>query len=366
LTTVIEPAEPEMAHLRGDALLEVSHLTCRYGVGKNRFDAVVDVSFDLHRGETLGLVGESGSGKSTVCRAILQLPHPALGSVRFDGGELTELNERALRPIRRRLQIVFQDPISSLNPRKRVASIVMQGLKLRGFNATIAAAKANETLAEVGLDPAMYGKRKPKQLSGGQCQRVALARSLVMEPDILVCDEIVSALDVTVQAQVLALLQALKRRHGLALLFVSHDLAVVRQIATRVAVMYLGRLCEVGDSASIYSSPRHPYTRALLDAVPRLDPEAPFTGSSLGGETPSPMAPPSGCRFRTRCPNAQSLCEVEEPPLRSIGADHSVACHFPLGVNPSGATASFSDVRHVRAEVSIPSEASIPLGTSDE
>jgi peptide/nickel transport system ATP-binding protein len=326
----------DIDHFRDNAVLEVRHLICRYAVQGRRFDAVADVSFDLQHAETLALVGESGCGKSTVCRAILQLPRPHGGSVRLNGLELTEMSERRLRPIRRQLQIVFQDPISSLNPRKRVRTILRQSAALSGLDPVRARIKGDAAMLDVGLDPMEFGNRKPHELSGGQCQRVALARALIADPEVLVCDEAVSALDVSVQAQILALLQRLKDQYGMALIFVSHDLAVVRQVATRVAVMYLGRVCEIGDSRAMYSSPWHPYTRALLDAVPHPDPDRPFTGDALEGEIPSPTAPPSGCRFRTRCPRAQDKCAVVEPMLRAVGDDQFVACHFPLGNEHQG------------------------------
>src|ERR687893_1427636 len=220
--------------------------------------------------------------------------------------------------------MIFQDPISSLNPRRRIRDTVAEGLRIRGVDEAEVLARVDKVLADVGLDPDAVGDRRPHQFSGGQCQRICLARSLVLDPDVLICDEPVSALDVSVQAQILNLLEAMKARYGLTLVFIAHDLAVVKNISDRVAVMYLGKLCEVGPAGALYSTPAHPYTAALLDAVPEPDPDVPLSGESLTGDLPSPLNPPTGCRLRTRCPRAEERCAVEEPRLRPVVADDGV------------------------------------------
>ena len=320
------------AHLRDrdDLVLRVEHLTVEFPARHGaRVHAVSDVSFDVAAGETLGLVGESGCGKSTTGRAVMQLSPPTSGSVRLRGVELTELDERALRRTRGQLQMIFQDPISSLNPRRRIRDTVAEGLRIQGVDEAEVGARVDKVLADVGLDPDAVGDRRPHEFSGGQCQRICLARSLVLEPDVLICDEPVSALDVSVQAQILNLLEAMKARYGLTLVFIAHDLAVVKNISDRVAVMYLGKLCEVGSADGLYEEPAHPYTRSLLASIPRPEPGSRPTEPALGGELPSPVAPPSGCRFRTRCPRAADRCAAEEPQMRAIAPGHHVACHFP-------------------------------------
>jgi peptide/nickel transport system ATP-binding protein len=321
-------------HLRqGEVLLKATHLVVEYpSAGGGRVHAVSDVSIDLVEGETLGLVGESGCGKSTLGRAILQLPRPVSGSVTFDGADLTRMRGKQLRRIRQRIQIIFQDPISSLNPRHRISDIVADPLKMwRAGTAAEISAKVRQVLQDVGLDPDQVGRRRPFELSGGQCQRVCIARALIQEPKVLVCDEPVSALDVSVQAQVLNLLEDMKLRYGLTLLFVAHDLAVVKSISDRVAVMYLGKLCEVSSADDLYRRPAHPYTRALLSAIPVPDPahRASVEGV-IAGELPSPVDPPSGCRFRTRCPRADETCAAQEPAMHELADGHHVACHHPL------------------------------------
>jgi peptide/nickel transport system ATP-binding protein len=326
-----------MAHLRegDDVILEARNLVVEYRIGRGRkVHAVSDVSFDVLRGETLGLVGESGCGKSTVARAMLQLPPPDGGTVRLGDDELTSLPRRQLRAARRRLQMVFQDPISSVNPRRRVPQVVGEGLQLTALSRHEAETKIEEVLAAVGLDPEAVQGRRAHELSGGQCQRICIARALVMEPDVIVCDEPVSALDVSVQAQIINLLEDMKRRYGLTLVFIAHDLAVVKNVSDRIAVMYLGKLCEVGSSDAVYAAPLHPYTRGLLDAVPDPDPDARDRAThELSGDLPSPIDPPSGCRFRTRCSRATERCAREEPELRELASGHFVACHHPLTVN---------------------------------
>ncbi len=379
------------AHLGApeDALLRVENLHVRFPSGRGTVYAVTDVSLDIRRGETLGLVGESGCGKSTTGRAIMQLPPPTEGQVIYDGRDLTRLKGENLRSLRPKLQMIFQDPISSLNPRRRIEDIVAEGLRIwapsqstpialaswgllgfgalallasvlglvggvgaflgilallagGGFAAAHAAgfgqsadpgitAKVDEVLEAVGLDPVAARGRRPHQFSGGQCQRISIARAVVTEPDLIICDEPVSALDVSVQAQILNLLEDLKARYGLTIVFIAHDLAVVKNVSDRVAVMYLGRMCEVGPPDVIYAQPAHPYTALLLDAIPEPDPDhRDRERTPLVGELPSPLAPPSGCHFRTRCPRADALCAAEVPIMAPTGDGRFVACHHPL------------------------------------
>jgi peptide/nickel transport system ATP-binding protein len=322
------------AHLRpeGDGLLRVEDLVVEFRADGGTVKAVSGISLDLLPGETLGLVGESGCGKSTTGRAVMQLPRPTSGSVRFDGVELTALKGDELRKTRPQMQMIFQDPISSLNPRRKVGDIVAEGLEIWHVGDSASrTAKVDEMLAAVGLDPDTARDRRPHEFSGGQCQRISIARAVVTDPKLIICDEPVSALDVSVQAQILNLLQEMKQRYDLTMLFIAHDLAVVKNVSDRVAVMYLGKLCEVGAPDVLYEQPAHPYTAALLAAIPVPDPALPPDDTRvLGGEIPSNLNPPSGCRFRTRCPKAQDRCAEEEPQLRAIGPDQYVACHFPL------------------------------------
>ena len=323
------------AHLRtDDALLRVENLVVEFPAGPGRrVHAVSDVSFDVLEGETLGLVGESGCGKSTTGRAVMQLPRPTSGSVRFAGQELTRLKRNALRQTRPSMQMIFQDPISSLNPRRKVVDIVAEPLAIWGRSQPGERdAKVREVFDAVGLDVDASGDRRPYQFSGGQCQRISIARSLMLDPRLMICDEPVSALDVSVQAQILNLLADTKKRYGLTMIFIAHDLAVVKNVSDRVAVMYLGKLCEVATGDDLYRHPVHPYTNALLASIPEPDPQAPASsnGAGLAGELPSPVSPPSGCRFRTRCPRAQERCAEEEPVMRQIRPDHFAACHFPV------------------------------------
>jgi len=327
---------PGTAHLRpsSDTLMSAEHLEITFPTARRGsvVHAVSDVSIDLLRGETLSLVGESGCGKSTLGRGLVRLVPLDEGRIVFAGAELSHLAGEQLRSVRPRLQIIFQDPIGALNPRHRVADLVAEPLKIwnRGTHAE-QQAHVDQMLREVGLDPVAVRDKLPHQLSGGQCQRVSIARALILQPDLLVCDEPVSSLDVSVQAQVLNLLQDLKQLHQLTLVFISHDLAVVRSISDRIAVMYLGKLCEIAeDLDDLYERPAHPYTAMLLAAVPRPHADGARPPRIAAPEPPSPMDPPSGCRFRTRCSRAQARCAEEEPAIVHLQRDRYVACHYPL------------------------------------
>ncbi|HWS46522.1 MAG TPA: oligopeptide/dipeptide ABC transporter ATP-binding protein [Acidimicrobiia bacterium] len=324
------------AHLRDadDTLLRVEDLVVEFPAGRSglRVHAVSNISFDVKEGETLGLVGESGCGKSTTGKAIMQLPRPNSGSVVFEGTDMTTLDGAELRRTRTRMKMIFQDPISSLNPRRKVEDIIAEGLNIwdTGTKAE-QQAKVDEMMLAVGLDPALQRGRRPHQFSGGQCQRISIARAVVTDPKLIICDEPVSALDVSVQAQILNLLEDMKARYGLTLIFIAHDLAVVKNVSDRVVVMYLGKMCEVASPDLLYEQPAHPYTRVLLDAIPVPDPSVrPDDRPRVAGEIPSPVAPPSGCRFRTRCPKAQDVCANTEPEVSEVHPGQFVACHFPL------------------------------------
>jgi oligopeptide transport system ATP-binding protein len=323
------------------------------GVRGGVVHAVSDVSFDIYPGETLGVVGETGSGKSTLARSVIQAPRPKSGTVEFQGTDLMGLRRRNLKQARRQMQMVYQDPFGSLNPKWRVFELVEEPLVgYKAGNATARRRRVEELLDLVGLDPAAYGKRRPAEMSGGQCQRVAIARAIALDPALIICDEAVSSLDVLIQAQVLNLFEKLRRELGLSYLFIAHDLALVKQVSDRVAVMYLGQLAEVGPAEALYRGPLHPYTAALLDSIPSIDRA---TGRArkpvaLPGEPPSPVDPPSGCRFRTRCPRAQLKCAEESPLLLERQPGHQVACHFPLDIaeadlppRPAGATQEAGD-----------------------
>ena len=333
------------AHLRApdETLLRVENLVVEFPVGRTglKVHAVSDVSLDVKDGETLGLVGESGCGKSTTGKAIMQLPAPKSGRVMFEGRDLTQLKSEDLRRVRTRMKMIFQDPISSLNPRRRVEDIIAEGMAIwKTGSPAERDRKVDEMMLTVGLDPAIQRGRRPHEFSGGQCQRISIARAVVTDPKLIICDEPVSALDVSVQAQILNLLEDMKASYGLTLIFIAHDLAVVKNVSDRVVVMYLGKICEVAPPDALYQHPAHPYTAALLAAIPVPDPQIrPIERPHVGGEIPSPVAPPSGCRFRTRCPKAQERCAAEEPLMREVAPNHFLACHFPLSPGetlPSG------------------------------
>ena len=289
--------------------------------------AVDGVSFALHRGETLALVGESGCGKSTTARLVLRLIEPSAGVVRFEGEDITQLSGDALRKLRRRMQIVFQDPFSSLNPRMTVGEILEEPLIVHGIGtAPERRARVAELLGLVGL-AGYHATRYPHEFSGGQRQRIGIARALAVEPGLVVCDEPVSALDVSIQAQVVNLLKDLQARLGLSYLFIAHDLAVVKHMADRIAVMYLGQIVELAPKDALFAAPRHPYTRTLLAAIPRPDPHRDTARQLPGGDVPSPMNPPEGCRFHTRCPFVAEICRSETPHLTELADGHAAACH---------------------------------------
>jgi oligopeptide transport system ATP-binding protein len=318
-------------------LLELTGVQKHFAVGGGiggrgqQLQAVDGVSLVVEEGETLGLVGESGCGKSTLARCIVRLHEPTAGSIVFEGRDITKLSARQLRPLRRDLVMVFQDPQASLNPRKRVDEIVGMPLRIHGLasGATLRA-RVGELLELVGLAPS-HAQRFPHEFSGGQRQRIGLARALATNPRLVVCDEPVSALDVSIQAQILNLLRDLQRDLKLTLVFIAHDLGVVRHVSDRVAVMYLGRIVEVAPVDELYAHPVHPYSEALLSAVPIPDPDVADSGIVLEGDVPSPIDPPTGCRFHPRCRYATEICRVEDPPLTTDGGKpHPAACHHPL------------------------------------
>ncbi len=315
-----------------DPLLAVEDLHVSFQRGNTAVQAVAGISFTMQQGETLGLVGESGCGKTTTGRAIVQVERATSGRIRFGDTELTALNRGGLRTLRTQVQMIFQDPISSLNPRRRITDVVAEPLTIWKIGTKEERRQtANAMLDQVGIDPVVNGSRRPREFSGGQCQRISIARALMLKPKLLVCDEIVSALDVSVQAQILNLLEDLKQEYNLTILFIAHDLAVVKNVSDRVAVMYLGKLCEIAPADLLYEAPAHHYTAALLASAVEPDPEAERTTVALSGEPPSPINPPSGCRFRTRCPRAEARCADEVPEMRAIAPGHQVACHFPIG-----------------------------------
>lgn len=305
------------------------HFAARPGFGRMATVRAVDnVSFAIRRGETLALVGESGCGKSTTGRLLLRLIEPTSGHVLYKGRDLSGLDNRALLACRRDLQIIFQDPFGSLNPRLSVGAIIREPLDIHGIGDKASRrARVEDLLRLVGLSPQQIG-RYPHEFSGGQRQRIGIARALALEPQVLVCDEPVSALDVSIQAQIINLMQDLQQRLGLTYLFISHNLSVVRQIADRVAVMYLGQIIETGATDQLFRHPQHPYTKALLSALPQPDPDLQRARIVLKGDVPSPFAPPEGCRFHTRCPVAVPLCSQRQPEVRTVAPGQSVACHL--------------------------------------
>lgn len=312
------------------SVLKVRNLVVNFPLrGGSVVQAVSGISFDVNDGETLGILGESGCGKSSAGRAIMQLPPPTSGSVKLEGEELTLYSPKQLRKHRASMQMIFQDPVSSLNPRRKVRDLVAEGRKIRGER--VSDDEIRETLHQVGLDPDAVWDRRPHELSGGQCQRVSIARALMLKPRILICDEPVSSLDVSVQAQILNLLESAKDSHDLSMIFIAHDLSVVKNISDRIMIMYLGKICEIVPAGKLTSDGVHPYTKLLLESLPNAhDPDvvADDESSVTGDELPSPINPPSGCRFRTRCPFATERCTVEEPVLREAGENHAVACHY--------------------------------------
>ena len=341
----VDASPARQAHGPGTPLVEVrnleKHFPIQRGVLRRQVGAIraVDgVTFDIREGETLGLVGESGSGKSTTGRTLLRLEEPTAGTVRFQGADLTALGPEELRRARRHMQMIFQDPYASLNPRMSVGRILREPLDIHCVGAPSERdGRVDALLERVGLDPAA-ARRYAHEFSGGQRQRIAIARALATSPRLIVADEPISALDVSIQAQIVNLLADLKDELGLTYLFIAHDLSMVRYISDRVAVMYLGRLAELGDARDVFQRPRHPYTQALISAIPLPDPEreAARTPMHLEGDVPSPAAPPTGCRFHTRCPFATEVCSREEPEWRDLGqgATHWVACHHAEALAP--------------------------------
>jgi oligopeptide/dipeptide ABC transporter ATP-binding protein len=337
--TVVDESSPAPAPPAGDALLEARDLQKHFPVTRGiifqkqvgAVKAVDGLSFRVAKGETLGLVGETGCGKSTTGRLLTRLLEPTGGSVHFDGRDISHLSRSEMRPLRKDVQIIFQDPYSSLNPRHTIGTIVGAPFRLQNVQTENGVKKAvQDLLALVGLNPEHYN-RYPHEFSGGQRQRIGIARALALRPKLIVCDEPVSALDVSIQAQVINLLDDLQGEFGLTYVFIAHDLSVVRHISDRVAVMYLGKIVEVGDRIGLYEHPMHPYTHALLSAVPVPDPvrEAGRERILLTGDVPSPLNPPPACRFHTRCWKAQDICKQVEPPLVELQPGHEVACHFP-------------------------------------
>ena len=324
--------DSEQNTLTGDVLLRVEELVIEY---KNRrggvVRAVAGVSFDINKGETVAVVGESGCGKSTLAKGVMQLVETKMGRVVLDGVEFSSLKGEQLRQVRPKIQMIFQDSVASLDPHMTVRELVEQPMKVwHKGDADDRRGKVDELLRSVNLDPEVVGNRKPTEFSGGQCQRVSIARALSLEPKLLVCDEPVSSLDVSIQSQILNIIQNMKKRYGLSLLFISHDLSVVRAISDRVIVMYLGKICEVSTPQKIVNSPAHHYTRALVASVPVPDPTVGRRRAAIEGEPPSPVNPPSGCRFRTRCAAATALCAEQEPQLREVTPGQFVACHHPI------------------------------------
>ncbi len=315
---------------KNKSVLNVQNLVVDFPLNrKKKLHAVVGISFDIQKGETFGLVGESGCGKTSVARAVMQIPPPTSGKIFLCEEELTQTTKQRLRQLRPRFQIVFQDSISALNPRRKIGDTIAMPLHvLKKGDSSEKKQAVIKMMNLVGVDPDFFD-RKPYELSGGQCQRVQIARALMTKPELLILDEPVSSLDVSVQAQIINLLEKLRKRYGLTMLFISHDLAVVKNVCDRVGVMYLGKLCEIAPSENLYHTPLHPYTRALLRAIPRPDPfQLPTNLPLISPEMPSPTTRISGCRFKTRCPEAVALCEDKDPVLKQITPGHWVACHL--------------------------------------
>jgi oligopeptide/dipeptide ABC transporter ATP-binding protein len=334
-----DPPRPTAATSPAPPLLQASNLVKHFPITRGivirrqigAVHAVDDVSFEVRRGETLGIVGESGCGKSTTARLVTRLLEPTSGEVQFDGRDVTRLRGADLKALRREMQIIFQDPYSSLNPRKTIGSIIAEPLVIHGLDRGEGERKrrVQELMETVGLNPEHYN-RYAHEFSGGQRQRIGVARALALRPKLIIADEPVSALDVSIQAQILNLLRDLQREFDLTLVLIAHDLSVIRQMCNRVVVMYLGKIVEAAPNASLYGFPRHPYTGALLAAVPVADPHSRRQRQLLAGDVPSPVDPPRACRFHTRCPKARDLCHEQEPPLADVGNGTLAACHFPL------------------------------------
>jgi oligopeptide/dipeptide ABC transporter ATP-binding protein len=352
----------------GQPLLDVEHVELYFPIKQGVFidrtvgvvHAVDDVSVSLREGQTLGIVGESGCGKSTLARCIVRLLEPTSGAVRYRGQDITHLGRRRMTPVRREVQLVFQDPVASLNPRKRVGQIIGTPLRLHGMERDKIHGRVRELLDRVGLNPD-YVNRFPHEFSGGQRQRIGVARALAVNPRLIVLDEPVSALDVSIQAQVVNLLDDLQDDLGLSYVFIAHDLSVVRHVSDQIAVMYLGKLMELSPAKELYSKPIHPYTEALLAAIPIPDPEENRQRERMviGGEPPNPINPPSGCRFHTRCPRATDLCSQVEPPLAEYAGGHLAACHHPMSVTASEISAARrSDLSPLSAGDTMPSAGS--------
>ena len=339
-----EPTAAGAAPAGQQPLLQAEHVQLHFPVKSGDLigrtigavHAVDDVSFSLAEGQTLGIVGESGCGKSTLARCLVRLLEPTGGTLRFHGGDISHLGRKPLQPFRREVQLVFQDPVSSLNPRKRVGQIVGAPMRLNGVNRGDAATRVRELLERVGLNPE-HVNRFPHEFSGGQRQRIGVARALATDPRLIVLDEPVSALDVSIQAQVINLLDDLQDELSLSYVFIAHDLSVVRHFSDQIAVMYLGKFMEVSPAAELYRKPIHPYTEALLSAIPIPDPRENRARERrvVSGEPPNPIQPPSGCRFHTRCPRATEVCTEAEPPLAEYAGGHLAACHHPLNVSPA-------------------------------
>jgi len=341
MSTDTPPQERETTGNGKAPMLEADHVQLYFPIKQGvlidrtigHVHAVDDVSLSLNEGETMGIVGESGCGKSTLARCFVRLLEPTDGAIRYRGQDITHLGRKALDPMRREVQLVFQDPVASLNPRKRVGQIVGTPLRRSGMERGKVEGRVRDLLERVGLNPE-HINRFPHEFSGGQRQRIGIARALAMDPQLIVLDEPVSALDVSIQAQVVNLLDDLQDDLGLSYVFIAHDLSVVRHVSDTIAVMYLGKLMELSPARELYTKPIHPYTEALLEAIPIPDPEenSRRERNVLGGEPPNPITPPSGCRFHTRCPHATEVCRVVEPPLAEYGGGHVAACHHPLNV----------------------------------